>query len=77
MALSHRLLNHARHPSAPRNRQQAAGLAMFIAAMRRTSSQILPVLSSFPSLFRLQKWTELNHPSAGGRQGSGVLPCMR
>jgi hypothetical protein len=41
--------------------------------MRRASSQILPVLSSFPSLFRLQKWTELNHSSAGGRRGSGGL----
>ena len=39
--------------------------------MRRASSQILPVLSSFPSLFRLQRWTELNHSSAGGRRGSG------
>jgi hypothetical protein len=35
-----------------------------LAAMRRTSSQILPVLSSFPSLFRLQRWTELNRSSA-------------
>jgi hypothetical protein len=51
------------------------GLAM-LAAMRRTSSQIPPVLSSFPSLFRLQRWTELNHSSAGGRRGSGALPCM-
>src|SRR5271169_3862928 len=41
------------------------GLAM-LAAMRRTSSKIPPVLSSFPSLFRLQRWTELNHSSAGG-----------
>ena len=48
------------------------GLAM-LAAMRRTSSQIPPVLSSFPSLFRLQRWTELNHSSAGGRRGSGGL----
>ena len=47
-------------------------LAM-LAAMRRASSQILPVLPSFPSLFRLQRWTELNHPSAGGRRGSGGL----
>jgi hypothetical protein len=46
------------------------------AAMRWASSQILPVLSSFPSLFRLQKWTELNHPSAGGR-GSGGLAMHR
>ena len=43
------------------------------AAMRRTSSKIPPVLSSFPSLFRLQRWTELNHSSAGGRRGSGGL----
>jgi hypothetical protein len=43
------------------------------AAMRRTSSQILPVLSPFPSLFRLQRWTELNNSSAGGRRGSGGL----
>ena len=48
------------------------GLAM-LAAMRRTSSKIPPVLSSFPSLFRLQRWTELNHSSAGGRRGSGGL----
>ena len=39
--------------------------------MRRASSQILRVLSSFPSLFRLQRWTELNPSSAGGRRGSG------
>jgi hypothetical protein len=44
---------------------ESGSLAM-LAAMRRTSSPILPVLSSFPSLFRLQKWTELNHSSAGG-----------
>jgi len=44
-----------------------------LAAMRRTSSKIPPVLSSFPSLFRLQRWTELNHSSAGGRRGSGGL----
>ena len=44
-----------------------------LAAIRRASSQILPVLSSFPSLFRLQRWTELNHSSAGGRRGSGGL----
>jgi hypothetical protein len=31
----------------------SGSLAMF-AAMRRTSSQTLPVLSSFPALFRLQ-----------------------
>ena len=42
------------------------GLAMLAAMRRRTSSQIPPVLSSFPSLFRLQRWTELNHSSAGG-----------
>ena len=30
-----------------------------LAAMRRTSSQILPVLPSFPSLFRLQRSKEL------------------
>jgi len=47
------------------------GLAMLAAMRRRTSSQIPPVLSSFPSLFRLQRWTELNHSSAGGRRGSG------
>jgi hypothetical protein len=46
-------------------------------AVLRPASQILPVLSSFPSLFRLQKWTELNHPSAGGGEARGVLPCMR
>jgi hypothetical protein len=44
-----------------------------LAAMRWTSSKIPPVLSSFPSLFRLQRWTELNHSSAGGRRGSGGL----
>jgi hypothetical protein len=44
-----------------------------LAAMRRASSQILRVLSSFPSLFRLQRWTELNHSSAGGWRGSGGL----
>jgi hypothetical protein len=44
-----------------------------LAAMRRTSSQILPVLPSFPSLFRLQRWTELNNSSAGVRRGSGGL----
>ena len=44
-----------------------------LAAMRRTSSKIPPVLSSFPSLFRLQGWTELNHSSAGGRRDSGGL----
>ena len=49
------------------------GLAMLAAMRRRTSSQIPPVLSSFPSLFRLQRWTELNHSSAGGRRGSGGL----
>ena len=49
------------------------GLAMLAAMRRRTSSQIPPVLSSFPSLFRLQRWTELNHSSAGGRRGSGDL----
>ena len=43
--------------------------------MRRASSQILPVLSSFTSLFRLQKWTELNHPSAGAAASWGVWPC--
>ena len=43
----------------------------WFAAMRRASSQILRVLSSFPSLFRLQRWTELNRSSAGGRRGSG------
>ena len=43
---------------------------------RRTSSQILPVLSSFPSLFRLRRWTELGHSSAGGGVARGVLPCM-
>ena len=42
-----------------------------LAAMRQTSSQILTVLSSFPSLFRLQRWTELNHSSAGGRRARG------
>jgi hypothetical protein len=41
--------------------------------VRRTSSKIPPVLSAFPSLFRLQRWTELNHSSAGGRLGSGGL----
>src|SRR5205823_2108715 len=30
-------------------------------------------ISSFPSLFRLQRWTELNNSSAGGRRGSGGL----
>ena len=30
-----------------------------LAADALGSSQILPVLSSFPSLFRLQKWTNL------------------
>jgi hypothetical protein len=44
-----------------------------LAAMRRTSSQIPLVLSSFPALFRLQRWTELNHSSAGGRRGSGGI----
>ena len=44
-----------------------------LAAMRRTSSQIPLVLSSFTALFRLQRWTELNHSSAGGRRGSGGL----
>jgi hypothetical protein len=44
-----------------------------MAATRRASSQILRVLSSFPSLFRLQRWTELNRSSAGGRRGSGGL----
>ena len=44
-----------------------------LAAMRRTSSQILWVISSFPSLFRLQRWTELNNSSAGVRRGSGGL----
>ena len=29
------------------------------------------VLSSFPSLFRLQRWTELNHSSAGGGEARG------
>jgi hypothetical protein len=52
--------------------EQVGHLAM-LAAMRRSSSQILPVLSSFPSLFRLQRWTELNNSSAGGRRGSGGL----
>ena len=61
---------------APRYRRQAASLAMFIAAMRRTSSQIQTVLSSFPSPFRLQRWTELIHSSAGRRRARGVLPCM-
>jgi hypothetical protein len=42
-----------------------------LAGMRRTSSKIPPVLSSFPSLFRLQKWTGLNHSPAGGE------PCGR
>jgi len=41
--------------------------------MRRASSQILPVLSSFPSLYFASKRTELNHSSAGGRRGSGGL----
>jgi hypothetical protein len=41
--------------------------------LRRASSQTLPVLSSFPFLFHLQRWTELNHSSAGGRRGSGGL----
>jgi hypothetical protein len=47
-----------------------------LAAMRRTSSKIPPVLSSFPSLFRLQRWTELNHSSAGGGEARGGLPCV-
>ena len=38
--------------------------------MRRTSSQILPVLSSFPSLFRLRRWTELTiRPLGAARLG--------
>ena len=45
-----------------------------LAAMRRTSSQILRVLSSFPSLFRLQRWDGIQPvSSAGGRRGSGGL----
>ena len=55
------------------NLLQSSGSLAILAAMRRTSSQILRVLSSFPSLFRLQRWTELNHSSAGGRRGSGGL----
>ena len=50
-------------------RSRAAG--RLLASMCRTSSKIPPVLSSFPSLFRLQGWTELNHSSAGGRRRLG------
>ena len=53
-----------------------SGSLAILAVMRRASSQILPVLSSFPSLFRLQRWTELNNSSAGGGEARGVLPCM-
>jgi hypothetical protein len=48
-----------------------------LAAMRWTSSKIPPVLSSFPSLFRLQRWTELNHSSAGGSGGLAMHGVMR
>jgi hypothetical protein len=41
------------------------------APTHRTSSLICRCISLFPSLFRLQRWTELNHSSAGGRRGSG------
>ena len=59
-------------PHAVHGRTSPGSLAMF-AAMRCTSSQILPVLSSFPSLFRLRRWTGWNQSSAGWRRGSGGL----
>jgi hypothetical protein len=61
-------LRAVRFSSSPRS---ISGSLAMLAAMRRTSSQILPVLPSFPSLFRLQRRTELNNSSAGGRRGSG------
>ena len=63
----------SRAPGSMQPAKQPRESLAILAAMRWASSQILPVLSSFPSLFRLQKWTELNHPSAGGRRGSGGL----
>ena len=60
----------------PRAARKSGSLAV-LAAMRRASSQILRVLSSFPSLFRLQRWTELTHSSAGGGEARGVLPCRK
>jgi hypothetical protein len=65
--------NQVRAPGSMQPAKQPRESLAILAAMRWASSQILPVLSSFPSLFRLQKWTELNHPSAGGRRGSGGL----
>jgi hypothetical protein len=64
VALRHSLLEHARHPSAP-----VIGYAPDLVT-------ILRVRSTLPSLFRLQRWTELNPFVRRGRRGSGVLPCM-
>jgi hypothetical protein len=61
------------HPAHMAKRDNRRG-AESQAPHRRTSSLIGPCISSFPSLFRLQSWTELlNHSSVGGRQGSGDL----
>ena len=40
-------------------------------ALCSASSLIRRCISSFPPLFRLGRWTGLNHSSAGGRRGSG------
>jgi hypothetical protein len=52
-------------------RRSSSGCLAMLAAMRRASSLIYLCISSFPSLFRLERWRELNHSSAGERQGSG------
>jgi hypothetical protein len=44
-----------------------------LAAIRRASSQILPVLSSFPSLFRLRRLDGIEPFVRWGRRGSGGL----
>ena len=81
MALSHRLLDHARHPSAPRNRQQAASLAMFsgYAPDLVTNSDgtiLIPVPISPPKMDRIEPFVRRGAASSGGLAMHGVMRAL-